>query len=89
MELINDFARKLQFEFKRIRNKLKTSVSKEEGELIENLRNMSKLLEELPVWPLDTRTFRRFVYTYLAPLVTSLVPSILKTFKNLYRLLGE
>jgi hypothetical protein len=53
-------------------------VSKEDEDTIERLRKMSALVEELPVWPFDALTLRKFATAYLVPVVTSAALALLR-----------
>jgi hypothetical protein len=83
--LINDFSSRLQEELDKVRTNLKgQSISKEDRELIEMLRNIIILFQELPVWPFDTRTIRKFVIAYLAP-AGSLILPLFKMLQNYFK----
>jgi hypothetical protein len=80
-ELVNDVAQRLREEFERIRSKLpkREPLVKEDEEVIERLRKIGALVDELPVWPFDAQTLRKIITAYLVPLSTTLVLSLLKT----------
>ena len=85
-ELLNDFAHQLQDELGKLRRKIEeSSIAKTEGDLIVKLKNIMNLIEELPVWPFDTRTINKFVIAYVAPAAGSLVIPLLKKYvENLF-----
>ena len=79
-ELMNDVAKRLRTELTRIRAQLLAgSITKEDERLIARLRNIGSLIEELPVWPFDARTLRRFLTAYVLPLVGSIGVPLLKS----------
>jgi hypothetical protein len=69
-ELMNEVAQRLRSELDRIRLKLrKDDITKSDEELIERLRKIGAVINDLPVWPFDAPTVRKFLTAYLAPLV--------------------
>lgn len=78
-ELMNDVAQRLRYELERVRGKLRAEpISKDDEEIIERLRKIGVLVDELPVWPFDARTLRKFVTAYMVPLVSSAAIPLLK-----------
>jgi hypothetical protein len=53
---------------------LKAAVTKEDEELIERLRKMCAAIDELPVWPFDPGTLRKFMTAYVIPIVSAGYP---------------
>jgi hypothetical protein len=83
-ELMSDVARRLRVELRRLRASLPDGeISREDHELIERLRKIGSVVDELPVWPFDASTLRRFLTAYVAPLLGAvaypLIQAILKT----------
>jgi hypothetical protein len=71
-QLMTEVAQRLRSELERIRLKLgKDDITKEDEELIERLRKIGTMINDLPVWPFDAPTVRKFLTAYLAPLVGS------------------
>lgn len=75
-------------EFERLRAKIRTvQTTKEDEELVERLRKLSTIVDELPVWPFDASTLRKFLTAYIVPLAVSLlgklVPIGLESFRRL------
>lgn len=71
--LINDFSHRLQEELNNIRSRLQDeSLSKEPGDIIGMLRNIITIIQELPVWPLDIKTLRKFFLAYIVPLIPAI-----------------
>jgi hypothetical protein len=85
---ISEIEQSLQVEFERLRAKIRTvQTTKEDGELVERLRNLSTVVDELPVWPFDASTLRKFLTAYTVPLAVSLLgklaPISLEWFRRL------
>ena len=60
----------LRQEFTRLRVQVKNGgLSKSDEELIDRLRKLGSVVDELPVWPFDARTLRRFATAYVAPVL--------------------
>jgi len=71
-ELMNEVAQRLRFELERVRLKLRRDdITKSDEELIDRLRKIGAVINDLPVWPFDAPTVRKFLTAYLAPLVGS------------------
>jgi len=68
-ELMGEVAQRLRVELQRLRQQLTDGpITKEDEELIDRLRKVGAVIDELPVWPFDAGTLRRFVTAYLLPL---------------------
>jgi hypothetical protein len=71
-DLMNVVARRLRVELSRVRDNLRDGpITKEDEELIERLRKIGTFIDELPVWPFDARTLRKFMTAYVIPVVGS------------------
>ncbi|MDF5734993.1 MULTISPECIES: hypothetical protein [unclassified Nostoc] len=46
-----------------------TEAFKKKSEKIQQLRTLYTMTDELPVWPLDVKTFRRYLLTVPTPLI--------------------
>jgi len=44
--------------------------------MIERWRKIGAIIDELPVWPFDADTMRKFIAAYLIPLVIPLVSAL-------------
>jgi hypothetical protein len=74
-ELRSEIVQCLRTESERLRKQLlKATVTKEDEELIERLRKMCTAIEELPVWPFDPGTVRKFMTAYVIPIVSAGYP---------------
>ena len=59
--------------------------SKEDEELIERLRKLCVVIDDLPVWPFDPSTVRKFLTAYVIPVITAIPPFVqimLSVFKG-------
>jgi len=67
-------AARLQDEYARIMKELEQrSMSEEDGDLIDRLQKLKSLVDQIPVWPFDTITLRKFFAAYISPLLTVLI----------------
>jgi hypothetical protein len=80
-ELLHDFADQLEIELKKLRVKIK---KKEDTELAEKIKNIMHIIQELPVWPFDISTIKKFIAAYGTPVVVSLIIPLLKMRLKLY-----
>lgn len=71
-QLLGEVAQRIRRELERLRTQLPSgSITKQDEELIERLRKIGAVIEELPVWPFDAGTLRKFLAAYAIPLVSS------------------
>jgi hypothetical protein len=69
-EWMREVAERLRMEFERLRLKIQAAkITKEDEEVVDRLRKIGSVIDELPVWPFDARTLRNFASAYLGPLV--------------------
>jgi hypothetical protein len=69
-ELLSEVAQRLRVELRRLRTKLASDViTKDEEEFVDRLRKIGAVIDELPVWPFDAGTLKRFVTAYVVPLI--------------------
>jgi hypothetical protein len=63
----------------------KSKVTKPDEESIERLRKVGAAIDELPIWPFDPSTLRKFATAYIVPLALPLlgetVRAILKAIR--------
>jgi hypothetical protein len=72
-ELMGEVAQRLRLELQRLRKELPAGeLTKEDEELVERLRKLGSVIDELPVWPFDAGTLKRFVTAYVIPIVSAL-----------------
>jgi hypothetical protein len=69
-ELMGEIAQRLRVELQRLRKELPAGdLTREDEELIDRLRKVGGVIDELPVWPFDANTLRRFLGAYVTPLL--------------------
>jgi hypothetical protein len=79
VQLLSEVAGRLRVELRRLRNELPAGlITKEDEELVERLRKIGRIIEELPVWPFDSGTLKRFVTAYVTPIVGAIGYVVLK-----------
>lgn len=67
-ELMSEVAHRLSIELSRVRAELKGgAITREDEELIDRLRKIGSVVDELPVWPFDASILRRFLTAYVVP----------------------
>jgi hypothetical protein len=65
-------AQRLRVELRRLHTQLESGpISKDDEELIDRLRKIGSVIDELPVWPFDAGTLRRFITAYVIPLIST------------------
>jgi hypothetical protein len=79
---MSDVARRLRTEFERLRRQIQSAqITKDDEDLVDRLRKISSVIDELPVWPFDARTLRTFASAYVAPLVPLGYPLVGKVLR--------
>jgi hypothetical protein len=69
-ELMSEVAHRLRIELLRLRGQLAGGpITRDDEELIDRLRKIGLVIDELPVWPFDAGTLRRFLGAYVIPLI--------------------
>jgi hypothetical protein len=58
----------------------KDEITKPDEESIERLPKVGKAIDELPIWPFDPRTLRKFGTAYILPLALPLLVEIFKPY---------
>jgi hypothetical protein len=57
-----------------LRQKIKKNeVTKSDEESLERLRKMGAAIDELPIWPFDPSTLRKFALAYVVPAALPLI----------------
>lgn len=78
-ELLAEVALRLRVELQRLRQELNSGkITKEDEELIDRLRKIGAVIDELPVWPFDAATLRRFIAAYIVPALGTVLFSVAK-----------
>jgi hypothetical protein len=68
--LMGEVSERLRTDFTAIRSKFRTTgLSDEDLGTLERLKKVGAMIEELPVWPFDSRTLRTFGSAYVTPFV--------------------
>lgn len=72
-EIKSEVAIRLRHELRRIRSVLPNGeVTRADEELVDRLRKIGAVADELPVWPFDVATLKKFAASYLVPAVAFL-----------------
>jgi hypothetical protein len=80
-KLMSGVGDRLRLEFLNVQRHLKTeAIDKTELEALERLKKLAEMLNEIPVWPFDARTLRRFGTAYVLPLAASIATKAATTF---------
>jgi hypothetical protein len=76
-ELMSEVAHRLRIELSRIRCELKAgSITRGDEELMDRLRKIGSVVDELPVWPFDASILRRFLTAYVVPVAGAVLYTI-------------
>ena len=82
-QLMGEVAQRLRMELDRLLAQLQSGpISKEDEELIERLRKIGAVIDELPVWPFDAGTLRKFLTAYIIPIISSVGYPAIKAILN-------
>lgn len=66
--MMSEIAQRLRRELRRLHEQLdEGGITKDDEDLIDRLRKMGGVIEELPVWPYDMNTVRKFITAYVTP----------------------
>jgi len=83
-QLMSEVAQRLRVELDRLREQLRSgSISKKDEELIERLRKIGAVIDELPVWPFDAGTLRKFLTAYVIPVASGAAIPVAKMLFHL------
>jgi hypothetical protein len=76
-ELMGEVSERLRIELQRLRKLLPAGIiTKEDEELIERLRKIGAVIDQLPVWPFDAGTLRSVLTAYVVPIGAGVYPAI-------------
>jgi hypothetical protein len=85
-EWAHEVARVVRVEIERLRVQIeKNEVTNLDEEPIERLRKMGAAIEELPIWPFDPSTLRKFATAYIVPVA---LPLLVETARALFKAIG-
>lgn len=73
-EWMREIAYRVRFELERLRKQIRAgNIAQEDEEFIDRLRKIGAVVDELPVWPFDARTLRRFATAYIVPVGVTII----------------
>ena len=76
-ELMGEVSERLRIELQRLRTLLPAGIiTKEDEELIERLRKIGAVIDQLPVWPFDAGTLRSVLTAYVVPIGAGVYPAM-------------
>jgi hypothetical protein len=79
-ELMSEVAQRLRIELQRLRKQMRAGqITKEDEELIDRLRKIGAVIDELPVWPFDAGTLRKFLTAYVIPVLGAVALQMAKS----------
>ena len=68
--LMSEVAQRLRIELHRLRQQLQSGdITREDEELVDRLRKLGSVIDQLPVWPFNSGTLRKFLSAYVTPLL--------------------
>jgi hypothetical protein len=87
-ELMSEVAQRLRIELQRLRKELVSGeIRKEDEDLIDRLRKLGAVINELPVWPFDAETLRKFLTAYVIPGLSAIIfPMVKPLIANVYQM---
>jgi hypothetical protein len=87
-ELLREVALRIRMELDRLRAQLPSGqITKDDEKLIARLRKIGEVIDELPVWPFDAGTGRKFLTAYAIPILSTagyLLQKIIGNFANFH-----
>jgi len=79
----HEVARVVRVEIERLQVQIgKNEVTKPDEESIERLRKVGAAIDELPIWPFDPGTLRKFATAYIVPLALPLLGQTVRALLN-------
>lgn len=76
-------ANRIKKEFSRVKNQInKGTLSEEDEKVLTRYKNISDMVGNLPVWPFDTLTLRKFFSAYILPLISGILSVYLEKLIN-------
>ncbi len=80
-KLMDGLALRMRVHLDDLRSRFQSgTISAEDEQLIERLRKISSVVYDMPVWPFDANTLRKFIAAYSIPFLTSIIPLAAKVF---------
>jgi hypothetical protein len=75
-QLVSAVALRMRRELDDLHPRLTGAITGADEQMIERWRKIGAIIDELPVWPFDADTMRRFIAAYLLPLVIPLISAL-------------
>lgn len=83
-QLMREVALRIRMELDRLRKQLASGpITEDDEEMIERLRKIGGVINELPVWPFDATTLRKFLTAYAIPIASTAGYPIVKAILSL------
>jgi hypothetical protein len=81
--LSTEVAQRIRLELNQLHTKLPSgAITKDEEDFFERLQKMARVIDELPAWPFDASTARKFLVSYVVPILsTGFYPAIKYLFE--------
>lgn len=80
-ELMMAVSRRLCIELERLNLQMKSeAIAKDDADLIERLQKIASVIDQLPTWPFDANTMRKFIVAFVIPVVSSFIPKVVFKF---------
>lgn len=81
--LLTEVAQRIRLELNKLHAKLSDgAITKEDEEFFERLHKIAKVVDELPAWPFDASTARKFLISYVVPVLsTAFYPAVKYSFE--------
>lgn len=87
LELGGEVAQRLRIELHRVRQLLPAGIlSAADEELIDRLRKIAAVVDELPIWPFNAGTLRKFLLAYAGPVLSAVSYPVIR---NLFALFAK
>jgi hypothetical protein len=78
-QLMSGVALRMRLQLDDLRSRFQSGViTAEDEQMIERLRKIGAVIDDLPVWPFDTLTLRKFFTAYMIPIIGFSVPAMVK-----------
>jgi hypothetical protein len=86
-ELLSEVILRLRAELDRLRERFPSgAISKDDEELIERLSKICGVIDEVPVWPFDPSTLRKFLTAYVIPIFIPIISAGYSALNTIFTL---
>jgi hypothetical protein len=83
--LMSEVAQRLRAQLEELRSRPVTApVTKADEEMVDRLRKIGAVIDELPVWPFDAGTARKFLTAYVIPIAGASIWPVTKFVLNIF-----